>query len=190
MDEGLQELTRLLGELREETRRKWDRDLPFGEQLSDRWERARRLGFGEGSSIYESAYVYGQVAVGANTWIGPYVLLDGTGGLAIGDGCDISAGVQIYTHDTVQRVLTGGVAETARASVAIGEACHVGAQAVIARGVTVGHHSVIGACSFVNRDIPPNTVAVGVPCRPIGRVVFSDDGSATLVYDDGDQTAR
>jgi acetyltransferase-like isoleucine patch superfamily enzyme len=41
---------------------------------------------------------------------------------------------------------------------------------------------VIGACSFVNRDIAPWTVAAGVPCRPIGRV--EPDGTAfRLVYD-------
>jgi acetyltransferase-like isoleucine patch superfamily enzyme len=177
------ELSRLLGELRERTRERWDRDLPFDELLGDRWERARRLGFGEGASIYESAYIYGQVAVGAGTWIGPFVLLDGTGGLSIGDGCDISAGVQIYTHDTVRRVVTDGAAEIDRAPVSIGSACHIGAQTVIAKGVSIGHHSVIGACSFVNRDISPYTVAVGVPCRPIGRVEIGDDGRASLVYD-------
>jgi acetyltransferase-like isoleucine patch superfamily enzyme len=179
------ELARLLGELRERTRERWDRDLPFGELLDDRWERARRLGFGEGTSIYGSAYVYGQVSVGARTWIGPLVLLDGVGGLTIGDGCDISAGVQIYTHDTVRRVLSDGVAEIDRAPVSIGSGCHIGAQTVIARGVTVGHHSVIGACSFVNRDVAPYTVAVGVPCRPIGRVEIGDEGTVSLVYDRG-----
>ena len=177
------ELTRLLGELRERTRERWDRDLPLGELLDDRWERARRLGFGDGASIYGSAYVYGQVTVGAGTWIGPLVLLDGTGGLSIGDGCDISAGVQIYTHDTVQRVLSGSAAGIDHAPVSIGSSSHIGAQTVIAKGVSVGHHSVIGACSFVNRDIPPYTVAVGVPCRPIGRVEVGPDGAVTLRYD-------
>jgi acetyltransferase-like isoleucine patch superfamily enzyme len=180
-----EEFSRLVGELRERTRERWDRDLPLGELIGDRWERARRLGFGNESSIYESAYVYGSVTVGARTWIGPFVLLDGTGGLSIGDGCDISAGVQVYTHDTVRRVLTNGVAEIDHAPVSIGSACHIGAQTVIAKGVTIGDHSVIGACSFVNRDIPPYAVAVGVPCRPIGRVEIDEKGSVSLVYGRG-----
>ena len=50
-------------------------------------------------------------------------------------------------------------------------------------GERVGHHSVIGACSFVNRDIPPYTVAVGVPCRPVGRVEVGEEGMVNLVYD-------
>jgi acetyltransferase-like isoleucine patch superfamily enzyme len=184
MDDSLHDqLRRLVAAAREEARERWDRDLPLGELFGDRWERARRLGFGEGSNIYESAYVYGTVSVGPDTWIGPHVLLDGTGGLTIGQGCNISAGAQIYTHDTVRRALSEGAADIDRAPVSIGAACHVGPQAVISKGVTVGDHSVIGACSFVNRDIPAFTVAVGVPCRPIGRVEVGEDGGVTLLYE-------
>ena len=50
------------------------------------------------------------VTVGAGTWIGPNTLLDGTGGLSIGASCSISAGVQIYTHDSVMWALSGGTA--------------------------------------------------------------------------------
>jgi len=178
-----EELGRLQARLRSEMAERFDRDLPLQELLGDRWERARRLGFGEGASIYASAYVYGDVAVGAGTWIGPHVILDGSGGLRIGSGCDISAGVQIYSHDTVERVLSEGRAEVARAPVAIEDHVHVGAGAVIARGVTIGHHSVIGACAFVNRDVAPYTVALGVPARPAGRVEIADDGRVSLVYD-------
>lgn len=183
-DEGLrQQLAELYARLRLETREQWQRDLPLEELLSDRWERARSLGFGEGASIYASSLVYGQVGVGAETWIGPFTLLDGSGGLTIGRNCSISAGVQIYSHDTVKWALSGGTAPYERAPVEIGDCCHLGAQTVVAKGVTVGSHSVVGACSFVNRDIPEYSVAAGVPCRPIGRVEISDDGSVELVID-------
>jgi acetyltransferase-like isoleucine patch superfamily enzyme len=178
-----EELGRLHAQLRAEMAERFDRDLPFQDLLTDRWERARRLGFGEGSSVYESAYVYGDVHVGERTWIGPGVILDGSGGLVVGDGCDISAGVQIYTHDTVERVLSEGRLEISHAPVTIEPHCHIGAQAVIAKGVTIGHHSVIGACAFVHRDVPPYTVAVGVPARAVGRVEIADDGRVSLVYD-------
>lgn len=175
-------LRTLYDDLRAEMRSTWDRDLPFEELLFDRWERARSLGFGDGSSIYHNAYVFGDVRVGSNTWIGPFTLLDGTGGLAIGAFCSISTGVQIYSHDTVRWAVSDGAIGPERAPVSIGDGCYIGSQSVIAKGVTIGDHSIIGACSFVNRDIPPRTIAVGAPCRPIGSVELAEDGDVELRY--------
>jgi acetyltransferase-like isoleucine patch superfamily enzyme len=175
-------LQRLYAVLRAEKREKWNRDLPFAELVFDRWERARSLGFGEGSSIYHSSLVYGDVHVGERTWIGPNTLLDGSHGLTIGSFCSISAGVNIYSHDTVQWALSSGQIPAEGSPVRIGDCTHIGSQSVIARGVTIGDHVVIGASSFVNRDIPSWTVAAGVPCRPIGRVELRD-GRYDLVYD-------
>ncbi|MGZ8476122.1 MAG: acyltransferase [Candidatus Limnocylindria bacterium] len=183
-DPGLsEELAALHARLRDDMRTRFQRDLPLEELLGDRWERARSLGFGEGSSIYASAYVYGEVQVGERTWVGPWVLLDGSGGVSIGSGCDISAGVQIYSHDTVERVLSEGRREVARAPVRIEDHCHVGAGAVVLKGVTVGHHSVVGASALVNRDVPPLTIVAGIPARPIGRVELDGSGGVSLVYD-------
>ena len=182
MDRILKLLFERYENLRSRMRERWQRDLPFDELLFDRWERARTLGFGKGSSVYHNSYIYGDVQVGENTWIGPYTLLDGSGGLAIGSYCSISAGVQIYTHDTVKWALTGGRAGYERAPVVIGDCCYVGSQTVIAKGVTVGNHCVIGACSFVNRDIPPYSVAFGTPCRVTGRIHVDASGKiATLL---------
>jgi len=168
--------------LRKGMRQKWKRDLPFEEMIFDRWERAKSLGFGEGASIYHNSYVYGDVTVGKNSWIGPYTLLDGSGGLIIGDYCSISAGVHIYSHDTVRWALSAGKAEYERAPVRIGNCCHIGAKTVIAKGVTIGDHCVIGACSFVKQDIPSRTIAIGTPCKPAGIVKVDDGGMVELVY--------
>jgi len=176
------QLAVLHARLRDDMRSRFQRDLPLEELLGDRWERARGLGFGERSSIYASAYVYGEVAVGAGTWIGPWVLLDGSGGLTIGSGCDISAGVQIYSHDTVERVLSEGRREVAHAPVTISDHCHIGAAAVVLKGVTIGHHSVVGASALVNRDVPPLTIVAGIPARAIGRVELDGSGGVTLVH--------
>jgi acetyltransferase-like isoleucine patch superfamily enzyme len=169
--------------LRDRMRADWHRDLPFSELLSDRWERARSLGFGPDSSIYDLSYVYGDVRVGAGTWIGPFTVLDGSGGLRIGRYCSISSGVQIYTHDSVKWALSGGRAQYERTPVTIGDCCYIGSQTVIAKGVTIGDHVLVGACSFVNRDLPSFTIAAGVPCRVIGRVVVDGD-DVRLEYPD------
>jgi acetyltransferase-like isoleucine patch superfamily enzyme len=152
-------------------REKFDRSLPFGDGLNDRWERARRLGFGEGASIYDSACVFGQVSVGAQTWIGPWVMLDGSGGgIRIGSTCTISAAVQIYTHDTVNWALSGGIRERQTGPVSIGDRVHIGSNSVVIRGVSIGSIVVIGANSFVNRDVPDRVVVAGAPAKVIGRV--------------------
>lgn len=187
-DNLIRQLRELYDSLRADMAARWQRDLPLEELLFDRWERARNLGFGEGSSIYHNSYVYGDVRVGEKTWIGPFTLLDGTGGLTIGDSCSISAGVQIYTHDTVQWAVSGGQAAAEHASVSIGDRCYIGSQSVVAKGVTIGDQSVIGACSFVNRPIPPNTVAYGVPCRPVGWVEVGPGGIMRVVHDAGGAT--
>ena len=160
---------------------KWGRDLPLEELLFDRWERARQLGFGDGASIYHNSYVYGDVKVGKNTWIGPFTILDGTGGLKIGDYCNISSGAQIYTHDTVKWALSGGQAEYERSQVQIGDCCYIGPQTVIAKGVIIGEHSVIGACSFINKDVPSYAIVVGIPGRIIGKVII--EGAKQIKYE-------
>lgn len=171
-DDLLERLRATHQALAAEMRRQWERDLPLPELVGDRWERARRLGFGEGTSIYDSSHVFGEVRVGRNTWIGPFTLLDGSGGLEIGDYCSISTGVQIYSHDTVDWAVSGGVVPYEYAPVSIGSRCYIGAQTVVAKGVTIGDGSIVGACSFVRTDVPPGSIAAGAPARVIGSAEF------------------
>ena len=44
--------------------------------------------------------------VGEGTWIGAFTVIDGSGGLTIGRGCDISSGVHIYTHSSTRRCVS------------------------------------------------------------------------------------
>lgn len=155
----------------------FQRTLPLADYIVDRWEKARMLGFGEGSSVYDSCLVLGEVIVGEHTWIGPHTVLDGSGGLTIGAHCSISAGVQIYSHDTVVRSLSGGKEPIDYAPTRIGSRCYIGPNAVIAKGVTIGDGSVIGANSLVLTDIPANARAYGTPCR-IVRDALPDNGAA------------
>ena len=152
----------------EEVRKDWNRSLPFADYIVDRWKKASELGFGTGSSIYDSSFVLGDVNVGKNTWIGPFTVLDGTGKLEIGDNCSISAGVQIYTHDTVKWAISGGAEPAEQSPVRIGSNTYIGPDVVISRGVTIGNQCVIGAKSFVNRDITDGKKAWGTPVKVIG----------------------
>ena len=166
--ELLQELQLLLKIRGVEVAEKFNRNLPFGDTIRDRWERAAELGYGEGTSIYDSALVLGVTKVGRNTWIGPFTVLDGVGGLEIGDYCSISAGVQIYSHHTVEWSLSGGVKPRELAPVRVGNRCYIGPNTVIGKGVSIGDECVIGANSLVLRDIPSGNRAWGSPAQVIG----------------------
>jgi acetyltransferase-like isoleucine patch superfamily enzyme len=152
---------------RQVTKRKFSRVLPLNEMLTDRWEKAAYLGFGEGTSVYDSCLVLGNVDVGKNTWIGPFTILDGSGGLSIGNCCSISAGVQIYSHDSVEWALSGGSAPYKYAPVVIEDNCYIGPNTVIARGVTIGKGTVVGSNSFVNQSWPANSKIAGSPAKPL-----------------------
>lgn len=176
-------LRRFHEERREFYRERWHRCLPFADQIVDRWEKAKFLGFGKGTTIYDGSLVYGDVKVGANTWIGPFTILDGSGGLVIGSNCSISAGVQIYTHDTVMWALSGGRLPYEREGVRIGNNCYIGPMAIIAKGVIIGDHCLVGANSIVNKSLPPYSIAYGSTCKIVGRVILAADGNVELAYD-------
>jgi acetyltransferase-like isoleucine patch superfamily enzyme len=166
----LNELREFWKHSQEQFDQKWQRTLPFADYLVDRWEKAKILGFGEGTSIYDSSLVFGDVKVGQHTWIGPFTILDGSGGLEIGSYCSISAGVHIYTHDSVQWAISGGKVNPEHAPTKIGSRCYIGPNTVITKGVTIGTRCIIGANSLVLHDVPSNAKVGGNPCIFIGEV--------------------
>jgi acetyltransferase-like isoleucine patch superfamily enzyme len=173
----LDELRAIFKEQAHFVQQRWKRSLPFADYIVDRWDKANMLGFGEGSSIYDSALVLGDVKVGANTWIGPFTVLDGSGTLTIGSNCSISAGVQIYSHDSVQWAVSGGSEPYEFAPTFIGDKCYIGPHTVIAKGVRIGTGCIIGANSLVLSDIPDNTIAFGSPCKVVGLVMVRPSSS-------------
>lgn len=178
-----EEMFALHKEIREEMYSQWDRVLPFCENFTNRWEKAKFLGFGEGTSVYDSSVIMGKVKVAENTWIGPFTILDGTGGgIEIGCNCSISAGVQIYTHDTVKRSLSGNRADPEFGGVSIGDDCYVGPMCIISRNVHIGNRSVICANSFVNSSCPENGIMAGNPAKIIGKVEFDETDNPILKY--------
>ena len=185
------ELASLLGDLYherdEELRSRYNRSLPCADGIFDRWERAKRLGFGEESSVYNSAIVIGDVHVGAHTWVGPSVFLDGGyDKLRIGAYCSISASACLYTHDTVMWSLSGGASKPRTGAVTVEDRCYIGSQVIVGPGVRIGEQSVIATNSFVNCDVQARTIVAGNPARVIGRVEQNGD-DIRLIYDNEDR---
>jgi acetyltransferase-like isoleucine patch superfamily enzyme len=170
LDKLLSDLKALWLARRREVAAEHKRSLPLADYVVDRWEKAAELGFGKGTSIYDSVLVIGDVTVGRDTWIGPFVVLDGSGGLSIGSNCSISAGVHLYSHDTVQWAVTGGGAPYEYAPTVVGDNCYVGPNVVVVKGVRLGKGCLVGANSVVLADIPEGMKAAGNPCRILGPV--------------------
>jgi len=90
--------------------------------------------------------------------------------IKIGNGCCITSGVTILTHDygwSVLKAVYGEVIGSAK-KVSIGDYVYIGMHTTIVGGVTIGNNVIIGANSLVSRDIPDNVVVAGNPARVIG----------------------
>lgn len=93
--------------------------------------------------------------------IGAFSYLQASHGIAIEDDVEIGGGCHIYSESTIDNK-TG--------LVHLKKNCKVGAHSIIMPGITIGENSIIGACSFVNKDIPDNVIAFGVPCKVIKEI--------------------
>ncbi len=118
-------------------------------------------------------WLIGEPSIGPGCWIGAFTLIDGSGGLTIGKGCDISSGAQILTHSSMRRTVTERRhPHVDRAPTVIGDHVFVGTNAVILMGAKVGHHSVVAAGAVIKEfeEFPPYSLIAGVPAVRKGDV--------------------
>ena len=106
-----------------------------------------------------------KITIGKGVSIGPNVLLDGRCGLTIGDSAVIAYEAIIWTlnHDYND---TGFCVKGA--PVEIGAYSWICSRSIILPGIKIGEGAVVGAGSFVNKDLEPWGVYVGSPVRKIG----------------------
>ncbi|MDZ8055412.1 MAG: DapH/DapD/GlmU-related protein [Aulosira sp. ZfuVER01] len=109
------------------------------------------------------------IHIGQDTFIGPSVCIAGPGEIKIGKHCLIAAHTGIYANnhnfaDPSEPIKYQGI--TCK-GIVIEDDCWLGHGVKVLDGVTIGRGSVIGAGAVVTKDIPPFSVAVGVPARVI-----------------------
>ncbi len=113
-----------------------------------------------------------------NVWIGHYSLLDGIGGIEIGEGVNIASHTCIYSHSSQNAIRLMGEkfintpAEDRLGyiiqEVKIGAYTFIGTSCVILPGTTIGKGCIIGAGSVVKGNFPDYSIVVGNPSKIVG----------------------
>ena len=94
--------------------------------------------------------------LGARTDIGAFTYINAKYGVEIQDDVQIGSHCSIYSVSTI---------DDKNGKVTLKKKCCLGSHSVVMPGVTVGENTLVGAFSFVNKDLPDNVIAVGVPAR-------------------------
>lgn len=133
-----------------------------------------------------SIYRPENIRIADNVFVGHYSILDGTGGLDIGAGTQLSAWVGIFTHSSHIAIRLYGdhyleVPESDKtgfpiAATCIGRCVFIGARTVVLPGITIGDGALIAAGSIVTHDVEPFAIVRGSPARVVGDTRTIDQG--------------
>jgi acetyltransferase-like isoleucine patch superfamily enzyme len=109
------------------------------------------------------------ITIGKNCFLGEYNVIRGQGGVYIGNEVYTGPMVQIVAvnhvfSDPYRPIRQQGI--TAQ-GIVIEDDVWIGANATVVDGVTIGKGSIIGAGSVVTQSIPPYSIAVGTPAKPV-----------------------
>lgn len=103
------------------------------------------------------------LSVGDNVVVHDNVLLDDRGKLTIGDGCSITDGTHVYSHDH-DLVDQGDVSHY---HTTIEDDVRLTYDVVVTAGCKIGENAMIGSRAIVTKDVPAHHVAVGTPARSV-----------------------
>lgn len=105
----------------------------------------------------EGVYIYGKISWSTEPWI-----------ITLGKNVHITNGVKFLTHDGGTLLFRSRVPDLEITKpIVIGNDVYIGNEVIILPGVHIGNRCIIGAGAVVSKDIPDNSVAVGVPARVI-----------------------
>jgi len=119
----------------------------------DRQAYARKIGVNFG----KDCFFYGEIFWGTEPWI-----------ITLGNNVHISTECRFVAHDGATLLFRDREPTLELTKpITIGNNVYIGTRCLIMGGVNIGNNVIIGAGSIVTRDIPDNSVAVGVPARVI-----------------------
>ena len=110
-----------------------------------------------GVNFGENLHIYGEISWGTEPWL-----------ITIGNNVHLTNGVSFINHDGGTLLFRDRVPDLEITKpITIGNNVYVGNNVMILPGVNIGNDVIIGAGAIVTRDIPDNSVAVGVPAKVI-----------------------
>lgn len=114
---------------------------------------ARKIGVNFG----DNPHIYGNISWGTEPWL-----------ITIGKNVHITDGVKFITHDGGTLLYRNRVPDLEITKpITLGDDVYIGNNVILMPGVNVGSNVVIGAGAIVTKDIPDNSVAVGIPAKVI-----------------------
>lgn len=99
--------------------------------------------------------------LGFKTDIGAFTYINARAGVVIEDHVQLGSHCSVYSVSTI---------DGKEGKVTLKKKCAVGSHSTIMPGVTIGENSIVGAHSFVNKDIPDNAIAYGIPVKIIRKM--------------------
>ena len=99
--------------------------------------------------------------LGKYTDIGAFTYINAKYGVVIEDYVQIGSHCSIYSISTI---------DNKKGKVVIRKNARIGSHSVVMPGVKIGENAIVGAFSFVNKNIPPNTLAYGIPVKIIRKL--------------------
>lgn len=102
-----------------------------------------------------------KLILGKNTDIGAFTYINAKYGVELQENVQIGSHCSIYSWSTI---------DDKKGKIIIKKNAKIGAHSVIMPGVTIGANTVIGAFSFVNKDIEANVLAYGVPAKVVRKL--------------------
>jgi len=102
-----------------------------------------------------------KLKIGKMVDIGAFTYINAKYGVTIEDNVQIGSHCSIYSISTI---------DNKNGPVVLEQNCKIGTHSVVMPNVKIGRNSVVGAFSFVVRDIPESVIAFGVPARVVKRI--------------------